>query len=104
MSAVRIKGTFRKDDQEFNGLNDSAEAMAKRPLAERVVVGIIDVSRITRDIENGTKTVTVRFRQIEVLDNEDAKEAGEMIRRACDARRGENAPDALPLDQAEAGF
>lgn len=86
---VNIKAAFSKDEREFNGLEAIRAELVKDPHNRRVIVGVVETSKITVDIEDGgTETPTIRFVQVEVLDGDDASQARGMMDAAFRTRTG----------------
>lgn len=83
---VRIKGTFKKSDNELNGLTAISEELGDKPLEKFVVVGTVE--RHKREEQDGTTTVTARFVQIEPLDGEAADTARALMATAYTTRTG----------------
>jgi hypothetical protein len=93
---VNIKATFKKDDRELNGLEHIVKELIDDPLKRRIVIGIIEVSRVTTDYEDGsTQTPTVRFLQIEALEGDAAERGRMMLSEASQARTGRDVEDTL---------
>lgn len=72
---VRIKGTFRKDAAEYNGLDDGGpvyKGLQTEPLNRIPVIGYIEVARSGKNYEKGgIDEVTIRFISIEAVTNND---------------------------------
>lgn len=68
---VKIKGTFAKDAREYNGLDDGGDVykgLVKEPLNRVVVVGVVETSKITNNVERGgLEEVQVRFVSLEAM-------------------------------------
>ncbi|MEV7264678.1 hypothetical protein AB0N38_14110 [Micromonospora aurantiaca] len=93
---VNMSATFKKDERINNGLERIARALVKDPLTRHVVVGVIECTRITRDIaDGGVETPTVRFALIEVLDGDDAEQARQLLDAAHNARTGKSPAPTL---------
>lgn len=87
--AVTIKATFRKDDQPNNGLAAIEDALADKPLERRLVVAIVETSRVTTDVDDDKRTVQVRHVYIEpMLSDEDRKAAQDLLDEARRTRLG----------------
>lgn len=87
---VNIKAKFSKDDRHNDGLQRVTEELAARPYERRIVVGVVRPVRTVINHEDGTRTPTVTFDNIEVLDGDtDAeKEAWELLSEAYEQRTG----------------
>lgn len=93
---VNVAATFKKDERINNGLERIARDLVKDPLNRHLVVGIIECTRITRDIaDGGVETPTVRFALIEVLEGEPAEQARQLLDAAHNARTGRAPQSAL---------
>lgn len=102
MTAVNISGTFRKDERPYNGLEAIAKQLLDRDNSgiTHVVVGIVRPHAIKWTADDGMETPTVRFDAIEVLDDDDAAAAKEMLATAYRARTGRDSDpqDTLPFE------
>lgn len=93
---VNVAATFKKDERINNGLERIARDLVKDPLNRHLVVGIIECTRITRDIaDGGVETPTVRFALIEVLEGEPAEQARQLLDAAHNVRTGRSPQPAL---------
>ena len=93
---VKIKATFKKDERAFNGLSAVEKELIEEPLTRQVVVGIVETSKVVRDVEDGgTESPTIRFIQLEPLDGEAAVDAKRMLDEAYQKRTGNGAQDTL---------
>lgn len=93
---VNVAATFKKDERINNGLERIARDLVKEPLNRHLVVGIIECTRITRDIaDGGVETPTVRFALIEVLEGEPAEQARQLLDAAHNSRTGRTPQPAL---------
>lgn len=89
---VAIKGAFANDDQEFNGLEAYATEFVDNPLERRIVVGVVETTRIVKDISaGGVEKPTIRFAQIEVLSGAEADQAMAMLQKRFRQRTGREA-------------
>ena len=86
MTAVKLSGTFRKDDRPDNGLEDIATGLVKDEFTRHVVVGVVEPHKVTK--EPGEAPVpTVRFVAIEPLDG-DSADAARALLNGARRRRG----------------
>lgn len=86
---VKIKATFKKDERAFNGLSALEKELIEEPLTRHVVVGIVETSKVVRDVEDGgTESPTIRFVQLEPLEGESAVEARRFLAEAYAKRTG----------------
>ena len=95
---VNLKATFKKDQKEYNGLDEdlTRKALIEEPLARRYVVAMIETSKVVKDIEaGGTLVPTVRIISIEVVDGDDAIVAKEMLDKKFKTRTGRNVEPTL---------
>lgn len=85
MTAVRISGTFKKDERPENGLESIAPTLVKNELARHVIVGVVELHKVTK--EPGEAPVpTVRFVAIEPLEGFRADDALILLNGARDKR------------------
>lgn len=88
MTAVRISGTFKKDERPGNGLEAIAATLVKDELSRHVVVGIVELHKVTK--EPGEAPVpTVKFTAIEPLSDDQADEA-RLLLNSARRKRGES--------------
>lgn len=102
---VLIKGTFKRDEREFNGLEAIHEELCEKMLDRHVIVAVIETHKVTKD-SAGTVTPTVRLLQIEPLDGEAADQARELLDKAYAGRTGAPPPppslfDHFPADRED---
>lgn len=89
MGGVSITARFGKDDREMDGLAAISDELIAAPMERRVVIGVIEVKRITTDYaDDGAQTPAVKFVNIEALDGDDAAHARELMNKAFRRRTG----------------
>lgn len=70
MPAVKIKGTFSKNERSDNGLEDIANDLVRNEFARHTVIGIVELHKVTK--EPGEAPIpTVRFLAVEPVDGDD---------------------------------
>lgn len=101
--AVKISGSFKKDERPLNGLSAIAKDLIDSPYDEHYIIAKVSCLRIAEDIEDGgTKTPTVKLKHIEVmLTRKDEADARKIFERAAKARLGELPQQTLFDDKAE---
>lgn len=104
--AVKVKGTFKKDDRIFNGLESIAADLIGKPHDRRLVVAVIETARIVDDIEDGgSRDVTIRLVHIEPInDTVGQGSARTLLETAYKARTGDTNAlpgDPLPFDELD---
>ncbi len=85
MTAVTIRGTFRKDSRDNNGLESIAGQLVRDKVAQHHVVGIVKWAGATVS-EDGTQTPAVKFLAVEPVSGEDAHLLAQILDRARQAR------------------
>jgi len=90
----RLSARLPKDPTQ-NGLEAIARDLLDDPLKRRIVIAVVDCSKITTDTETGEREATVRVRRIEQVNPADMAEAERLVRRALEYRSGET---VLPID------
>lgn len=103
MTAVKLQGTFKKDERPFNGLEEIADKLVKEAKTPKTYLVVAEVRSVGYEYhaDDGTKTPKVKFEQIEVvLDDADAKIVKELLTRIYAARTG-NEPQATLLDDIQ---
>lgn len=99
---VNVAATFKKDERINNGLEAIVRQLVKEPLERHVVVGVIEVTRITRDIaDGGVETPTVRLVSVEALEGDMADAARQLLEKRHSERTGHHLQGALFGDQDE---
>ena len=85
---VNVKGTLPKGDQ--NGLGELIGDLVREPYKSHVAICIIETSKITHNLEDGTIVPTVRVAAIEPIasDSAEAVRLRNMVRRAYEERTG----------------
>lgn len=98
---TRIKGTFRKAENERNGLNAIAPDIHANPIERWAIAGIVEQHKYTE--EDGTRQLTVRLVQVEAdLTPEEAKTIRDILATAYMRRTGSGTQGTLFGDkQAE---
>lgn len=94
MTAVKFKGTVSKNESENNGLEAVADRLVKNEFGRHVIVGIVELHKITKD-PGETPVPTVRFFAVEPVDGDDELLAKELLDRARKARGMGNIVDSL---------
>lgn len=74
MTAVNIKGTFKKDTRPDNGLETIADALVKDELAQYTVIGVIELHRFVKDRGEAPRPI-VHFVSIEVVEGDVAADS-----------------------------
>ena len=98
---VQIKARLSKDEGHLDGLEHARKELVDQPMRPRVVVAIVDVTKVTHSVLDGTDTPQVRVRQIEVLDGTDAAQAVDMLNRRYGARTGREDSQASLFDAVD---
>lgn len=80
---------------EKNGLTAIGPALVHRPQNSHVVIGVVSCMRVTTDYEHGDVVPTAKFSRIEVLSAQDVPSAEQLMRRAMEARSGQ---ETLPIE------
>lgn len=103
--AIKISGSYKKDERAYNGLEAIAKDLIEEPHTEHYIIAKVGCLRIAEEIEDGgSKTVTVKLRHIEVmLSNKDEADAKKIFERAAKARLGEVPQQTLFDDHAAEG-
>lgn len=95
---VALKGTFGKDEREFNGLEAKAKELMDKPLERLVIVAVVERSKITiDDTKGGEATPTVRLVHVEVMEGKDAATAKNMLEATFRRRTGRSDGTPRPL-------
>lgn len=70
MTAVKLKGTFSKNERDSNGLEDISTDLVKNEFSRYLVVGMVEQHKVTK--EPGEAPIpTVRFVALEVAQGDD---------------------------------
>ncbi|BCJ45347.1 hypothetical protein GCM10010168_86160 [Actinoplanes ianthinogenes] len=94
MTAVKLKGTFSKNERDSNGLEDIAPDLVKNEFGRYVVVGIVEQHKVTK--EPGEAPIpTARFVAIEVARDADEAMARGILDRARKSRGLADLADTL---------
>lgn len=94
MPAVKFKGTVSKNESENNGLEEIAHRLVKNEFARHVIIGIVELHKVTKD-PGEPPVPTVRFFAVEPVDGDDEIVAKELLDRARKARGMGNIADTL---------
>lgn len=73
---------------DANGLDDLAAQLVREPNRKRVLLAVVDCSRIVEDADTGDREPVVRFRRVELLTPTDAPQGEQLLRRALERRTG----------------
>lgn len=100
MTAVRISGTFKKDERPKNGLEAIAKELLDRDrsLDRHVVVAVVRPHASRWTAEDGEEIPTAALDQIEVMEGKDAQTARRLLEKAYKARVGSLPQQELPID------
>jgi hypothetical protein len=93
--SVNIKAAFKRDQRHLNGLDEVAGDLIDQPLRRRVIVGVVQVSRVVTDYDDLTRTPVVHFLQIEPLEGSAEETAQRLIAEAYEKRTGSALEDQL---------
>lgn len=78
-----------------NGLDAIARSLIADPTARRVVIAVVDCSRLTTNTDTDETVATVRVLRVEQVHPGDVAEAHRLVRRALEHRHGDS---VLPLE------
>lgn len=101
MSAtVKLSGKL-PGDPDINGLDAHRDDLLKTPEKVRLVLGWVDVDKITEVVATGEHVPTLVFRRLELVGDADnaPPELKELALRLYEARTGKS---PLPIDQVTA--
>lgn len=108
MTAVKLQGTFKKDQREFNGLEAIADELIAHPHKRYVIVALVECVGYDVDFaDGGTKTPKVRLVAVEAMEGDHAATAQKYLDESYNGRTGKTAPpptlfdDSDPEDEAE---
>ena len=73
---------------EANGLDDLSAKLVSDPQRKRVLIAVVDCSRVILDPDTGDREPVVRFRRVELLGAQDAAQGETLMRRAMERRSG----------------
>jgi hypothetical protein len=90
-----VRGTALMPKGEANGFAAIAADLLREPRRLRAALVIFDCRRGTEDYDLADTVVTLRIRRAEVLLPDDLGEVEKLVRRALEARTGQQ---VLPLD------
>lgn len=90
---VAISGQVPGD--EVNGLKSRAKELRASPRQLRLIIGIVDVAKVTRNVDKDFEYPTVRFRHIELVPEEFIHDASAILGKALGDRTG---MDQLPFE------
>lgn len=94
MSAGNMAGMLPEGDA--NGLAPIALELVEHPRRRHVVVAIVDTKSIKTNVDDGSRTATVRIRRIEAItDPGDRAHMQRLLMREFERRTGET---VLPFD------
>jgi hypothetical protein len=85
MTAVTLRGTFKKDSRPNNGLESIAGQLQASKLKQHFVVGVIKYAGASVS-EDGVITPAAKFLAIEPLEGDDARQVEEILDRARKVR------------------
>ena len=94
MPAVKFKGTVSKNESENNGLEEIANSLVKNEFARHVVVGIVELHKVTKD-PGEPPIPTVRFFAVEPVDGDDEITVKQLLDKARKQRGLGNIADTL---------
>lgn len=82
-------------DPQKNGLDAIGRDLLDHPKQRRMVLALVDCSRIVEKVDTGEHEPTVRILRIEQVAPDDQAEAERLVRRALEHRSGDT---VLPID------
>lgn len=92
--AVKLSGGLPKHDA-LNGLSSLAAEAVTTPDEQWVAVVVVNVQRITTNVDNGDVVPTFRVVRIEPVGEDDKPHLGRIVSRSYERRTGKA---VLPLD------
>jgi hypothetical protein len=94
---VNIAATFKKADRPMNGLEEITDKLADERLmhAEYVVVATVRPKFAKIDAEDGSRTPTIRFDHIEVMEGDAADAARKLLDERYSERTGRDPQQRL---------
>lgn len=98
MTAVKISGTFKKDERPYNGLEAIADDLLNEAQQRRTYLVVAEVRShgYQYNAEDGTKTPTVKFDHIEAaLDEGERKLVKDLLTKIYERRTGAEMPATL---------
>jgi hypothetical protein len=103
---VKLKGQWKKDTREYNGLDHEAtrKGIIAQPLQRIVVVGVVECTKVEDLVqEGGTRVPTMNFVQIEAVEGDPAVVVQEILDNAFRVRTGRDVQRSLfDVDDPEA--
>ncbi|UOQ58126.1 hypothetical protein MUN78_04570 [Leucobacter allii] len=93
-----LKYTSKRPDEELDGLQDHEAHFKGHQPADIVAVVVVSGHTVVEDMNDGQRTATVRVKQIEPVDGDDAATVRQLLRDRYAKRTG-NEP--LPIDEIE---
>jgi len=81
------------------GLAHIADDLVKNPVKRHIVIGVIDVAKLTTNMDSGDVDPTIRFIECERVTDADSELAQKLARRAVEERTGQM---TLPIDMEQA--
>jgi len=102
--AVRIKGTFRKDTKEYDGLGAISEEIVANPLQRVTVIAELEVDKFETDVKGGgIRTPKMEYVSMEVMRGDDLVVARKLRDAAYHERTGQTAPPPTLFDEGLPG-
>lgn len=95
---MTLKYTSKRPDEELDGLQAYEDHFKSSQHDDVVVVAVVSGHTLVEDLNDGMRTATVRFKQVEPVNGEDAKTVRDLLRERYAKRTG-NA--VLPIDESE---
>lgn len=80
---------------QANGIADLDAQLVSDPARPHVIIAVVDVAKITEDVDTGEREPTLRIRRLERVLPGDAAAAEQLMRHAVDRRLG---AEQLPID------
>lgn len=100
--SVKIKGTFKKDTKEYDGLGAISDQLVANPLERVLVIAELEVETYETDVKGGgTKTPKMAYTSMEVMTGDDAITARKLRDAAYHERTGQTAPPPTLFDPDE---
>lgn len=94
--AVRL--TARLPAGDSNGLRGWARLLVQQPRQVRVAVVALDTARVIDDIDSDTDTAVVRLLRVEMLTDDDALAAQQLMIAAATKRGGDTLADPADFE------
>lgn len=96
MTEISLSGALPRGDA--NGLSPIVKSLIRDPEHVHALICLVDTTKLVTHVDTGECIPVLRIRRVEVIGDQDLKEAERLVRRSWERRNGDT---VLPLEMED---